>query len=210
MSGADKEKALNGWLEEIVRSGWQAVSIDAAAFAGGMDRYELLVVLGDQWAAIDALLTEVAAQAADGSTDGITVRECLFDGLMQGFDALQDRRPSVLAIWRGRDLRLRLFVLRRLPLHLRRIALAAGMDVDGLRGRARLMALGAILWRVFAVWRRDDSADMSMTMAELDRLLDKAEAAARDGLSPDLFGLPALSAFWPGAAVDSPRDADPA
>ena len=37
--------------------------------------------------------------------------------------------------------------------------LVAGMQVRGLRGRARMLVLGALAWRVFTTWRADESAD---------------------------------------------------
>ena len=123
------------------------------------------------------------------------MRERLFDGLMRGFDALQGRRGAALAIWNSRDPGVTLLLAGRAGLHLRRLAMAAGADVSGVRGQLRLAALGALCLQAFTAWRADESADMAATMAELDRLLERAERAETEGLTPDLIGLPGLSAL---------------
>ncbi len=195
MAASPAERALAGWLQEITHSGWRRARVEGAATAAGLAPAELIIALGDRQAAIAALLECVATESAAAATDGESVRERLFDGLMQGFDVLQAERAAVLAIWQARDPGVAMLVAGRIGGHLRRLALLAGMSVSGLRGRARRAALAAILWRAFAVWRQDDSADMAATMAELDRLLEKAETAAVEGVTPDLFGLPGLSTF---------------
>ena len=55
---------------------------------------------------------------------------------------------------------------------------AAGVVTSGLRGELRVRGLIAVwLWAVRA-WERDESADMSGTMAALDFALRRAEQAA--------------------------------
>jgi hypothetical protein len=182
-------EALETWLGIIADSGWRGA-------AKAEVTPESRVVLGDRIDALAALQDHVAADAAAGAAEAAgLVRERLFDGLMRGFDALQARRGAVLAIWNSRDPGVALVLAGRAGLHLRRLAMAAGADVSGLRGRARLAALGALCLKAFATWRADDSADMAATMAELDRLLERAERAETEGLSPDLIGLPGLSAL---------------
>jgi hypothetical protein len=122
----------------------------------------------------------------------------------------------VLAIWGSRDPGVLVLLAGRGGLHVRRLAQAAGMAIDGPRGQLRLAGLAALIAQAFAAWRRDDSADMAATMAELDRLLERAERAETEGLSPDLVGLPGLSALvsrlpWRRGSGDPapPPSADP-
>lgn len=199
MTGVDasaiREAALGGWLSAIAGAGWRRASVEDAAAAAGLTTGQVLAAVGDRYGAVACLQDWLADAVADGAATGADVRERLFDGLMQGFDLLQEHRAAVLAIRNSRDPAVAALVMGRVPWHVRRIAVAAGMRVGGLRGRARLLALGALCLRAFSAWRTDGSADMSATMAALDRLLDKAERAEREGLSPDLVGLPGLTAL---------------
>lgn len=184
---------LDAWLGEIGRNGWRRAHAGNAARRAGIDAAGMTQRFGDKYAAAAALLDSLVEGAAQAAADGDSVRERLFDAVMDGFDQLQAQRDAVQAMWQARDPRLAALATGRLAPGVRRLALAAGIGVAGWRGQARLLALAAILWRVAAVWRRDDSADMSATMAELDRLLEKAEQAATEGLGPELLGLPGLA-----------------
>ena len=112
---------------------------------------------------------------------------------MRGFDTLQVNRAAVLAIWRSRDPGVALLLGSRAGLHVRALAQAAGANVSGVRGQLRIAALGALCLQAFRSWTADESADMSATMAELDRLLERAEKAELEGVTPDLIGLPGLT-----------------
>ncbi len=209
--------ARDAWLAAIAARGWRHADLDEAASLSGLPA-DTLRAFGDRIDALVALQDHVAAEAAAGAAEAQgTVRDRLFDGLMRGFDAAQQARAAVLAIWASRDPGVFVLLGGRAGLHVRRLALASGIDVDGVRGRLRLAALSGLVAQAFAAWRRDESADMSATMAELDRLLERAERAETEGVSPDLVGLPGLSALvsrlpWQRASGDPapPPSGDPA
>jgi hypothetical protein len=188
--------ALAGWLSAIGEKGWRRATLEDAARHAGLTPADVRAAAGDRVDALAALQDHVAAEAATGAAEAQgSVRDRLFDGLMRGFDAAQANRAAVLAIWASRDPGVLLLLAGRGGLHVRRLAQAAGADIGGPRGQLRLAALAALIAQAFAAWRRDDSADMSATMAELDRLLERAERAETEGLSPDLIGLPGLSSL---------------
>ena len=191
-----REQALEGWLSAISDAGWRKATLEGAAAASGLSPAELIAALGDRFDALAAFQDRVAQEAALGCAGGSAVRERLFDGMMQAFDLLQAHRGAVLALARSRDPGVAALVAGRAGLHVRRLALAAGMNLSGVKGHLRLVALSALCWQAFAAWRTDDSADMASTMAELDRLLARAERAETEGLSPDLLGLPGLTALF--------------
>lgn len=193
---ASHQAAAAAWLHAIAAHGWRDVSIDLAASESGIDAQALISVVGDKFDAVAAFQDRIAAESARGAAGAGTVRERLFDGLMRGFDALQENRATALALWDSRDPGLAAFVLARARAGFRRLAGAAGISVDGIRGELRLAALGMLVARAFAAWRADDSADMAATMAELDRLLARAERAETEGLSPELLGLPGLRSLF--------------
>lgn len=190
-----EESALAAWMRAIGRDGWRAAAPDSAADSAPDSAPDLSrnSTWGDRFDALAAFQEQVAEAAAKGARGAGTTRERLFDGLMQGFDALQAERAAVLAIWKSRDPGVAALIAGRAGWHLRRLALAAGVDVSGVRGQLRLAALAALLLKAFGSWRLDESADMAATMAELDRLLDKAERAETRGVSADVIGLPGLT-----------------
>jgi len=207
--GASHEAALAAWLHAIAAHGWRDATIDVAAAESGMAPEALISLVGDKFDAVTAFQDKVSAEAAKGAAAAGSSRERLFDGLMRGFDALQEHRAAVLTFWDSRDPGLATLVLGRARAGFRRVAGAAGISVDGLRGELRLAALGMLVAKVFATWRTDDSADMAATMAELDKLLERAERAETEGVSPELLGLPGLGSLFdrlPGFGSRSGRD----
>ncbi len=190
------ELALNAWLSAIAASGWRKATLESASGISGLPREELMASLGDKLDALAALQDQVAREAALGAASGANVRERLFDGMMQGFDHLQANRGAILAIWASRDPGVALLVAGSAGLQLRRLALASGMDVAGVRGHLRLAGLSALALKALSAWRADETPDMAATMAELDRLLERAERAETEGLSPDLLGLPGVTALF--------------
>lgn len=187
--GPGREAAVQAWMAVIGRDGWRAATLSAAAEEAGCAAESLVAKVGDAIDAVSAFIDHVGREAAlAAATDG-TVRDRLFAGLMAGADALSAQRAAVEALIAARDPGLVALVVAKAGPALRRLASAAGVEVTGVRGAARVAALGAIAARVFHVWRRDDSPDMARTMAELDSQLARAEQAATEGLSPSLLGL---------------------
>lgn len=206
---ASHDAAISAWLRAIAAHGWRDVSIDLTAAESGMGAEALMSLVGDKFDAVAAFQDKIAAEAAKGAATDGTARERLFDGLMRGFDALQEHRATALALWDSRDPGLAMLVLARARAGFRRLAGASGISVHGLRGELRLAALGALVAKAFAAWRSDDNADMAATMAELDTLLARAERAETEGVSPELLGLPGLGSLFdrlPGFGSRPGRD----
>lgn len=188
-------RAVDAWMSAIAAHGWRGATLEQVALGSGLAADDLRAA-GDRIDALAAFQDRVAAEAAVGASEsGGSVRDRLFDGLMRGFDCAQAQRAAVVAIWSSRDPGVALLLSGRAGLHVRRLAIAAGVDVSGLRGQLRLAGLAGLVAQAFAAWRRDESADMAATMAELDRLLERAERAETEGVSPDLIGLPGLSSL---------------
>ena len=160
--------------------GWRHVNAVAAAREAGISLVEARERFPTQ-ASILLRFGRLADQAAllDAASEG-TVRDRLFDLLMRRFDVLQTHRAGVKAL------------LRFLPTHpptalllasattrsMRWMLQAAGLTVSGLRGDVQVRGLEAVwLWGVRA-WQRDESEDLSGTMAAVDIALQRAERIA--------------------------------
>jgi ubiquinone biosynthesis protein COQ9 len=119
-------------------------------------------------------LADESALVDDGSTG--TVREKLFDLLMRRFDVLQQYRAGVCAVMRALpfDPMLALVLGGATVESMRWMASAAGLDVSGVAGALRVQGLVGVWTYTLRAWNRDDSEDLSHTMAALDQALDRA------------------------------------
>jgi ubiquinone biosynthesis protein COQ9 len=167
-------------MKLAAEKGWANVSLAEIGEAAGLDFKELFTVAPSKTAILEALsrradaavLSEGPLDAGDGSA-----RDRLFDVLMRRFDALQPYREGLGEV---------IYDLRRHPLEallegpaLRRslawMLEAAGIDSSGLKGLLRTKALSAVYLMSLRVWLKDDTADLSKTMAALDGYLRRLE-----------------------------------
>ncbi|MBP7252545.1 MAG: hypothetical protein KBA75_03560 [Alphaproteobacteria bacterium] len=105
-----------------------------------------------------------------------TSRDALFDIMMLRFDVLQNNRAAIenLSHAARRDPRLAIAILQALPEQMAALLRSAHC---GDTSPTNTIALTAIYLAVFAVWSRDETADLTRTMAALDKQLNRAEAA---------------------------------
>ncbi|HET6234327.1 MAG TPA: TetR family transcriptional regulator [Acetobacteraceae bacterium] len=161
--------------------GWRHVTVVGAAREAGLPLPRARARFPSR-AALLLRFGRIADQAALAELPGEgSVRDQLFDLVMRRIDVLQAHRAGVLAL---------LYALPHEPptavllacatkRSLRWLAQSASVDLAGLRGELKLRGLVAIwLWTLRA-WERDDTADLSATMAALDAALNRAEQAAR-------------------------------
>lgn len=182
MSHTEQDAALIAAALAIAADkGWRAVTVMDAARAAEIplplarerfpSRAAILMGLGRM--ADQAVLAEVP-------TDG-SVRDRLFDLLMRRLDAFQQHRAGVVAALRAlpSDPATAIMLACATRRSMRWMLDAAGVPSGGLGGELRLRGLiGVWLWAVRA-WEKDDSQDLSATMAALDTALGRAEQAAK-------------------------------
>ena len=119
--------------------------------------------------------TDQAALA--GVTEDGSPRDRLFDMLMRRFDALQTQRDGVRALMRALpgDPALALLMGLSTQGSMAWLLGAAGLKATGLGGVLRSKGLTAVWIYALRAWERDDSPDLSGTVAALDRALGRAE-----------------------------------
>jgi ubiquinone biosynthesis protein COQ9 len=180
-SPADPKAALReALLRMVAAGGWRDLSYAdiakeaglrlAAAYEAYPSKGAILTGIGRD---IDArLFASLEEDPLEGSP-----KDRLFDLLMRRFDALNEHREAYAALaWE----------LPRTPVEAGCLALqlrrslanmleAAGLSASGLRGAFRIEGLGALYACALRVWLKDDTADLSKTMAELDKRLGQVE-----------------------------------
>ena len=161
--------------------GWREVSVMRAARAGdlALDRARgRFLGVGDILSKFGRIADQSALAFATSEGAG---RDRLFDLLMRRFDVLQAHRGGVLALKTflpqqpGLALSLSMAHLVSMAFMLE----GAGIAANGVRGALRTNGLVAVWLRVARAWERDDSEDLSATMAALDSALDRAATIER-------------------------------
>ncbi len=123
----------------------------------------------------EAVLKEPAA-LGDGDA-----RDRLFDVLMARFDFLRPYRHGLASVAKGvgGDPAAALYGGLNLLQSMRAMLLAAGLSADGWRGHLRAKGLLVVWLAAARTFLKDESEDLSPTMAALDGQLRRAESLLR-------------------------------
>jgi AcrR family transcriptional regulator len=171
-----------GAMEVALRLGWRRAALADIADAAGMSLAELHGEFTDKGAILRGLVDhadrDVLASAPKKPDADASVRDRLFDVLMRRFDALRPYREGLAAVAReggGVGVADAICGAQRMLRSLAWMLESAGISSGGWAGSARVKGLGVVYGATFATWLRDETEDMSKTMAALDRNLARAE-----------------------------------
>jgi AcrR family transcriptional regulator len=161
------------------------VALREVAEAAELGVAEVYRLYPDKVALVSAFLAKIDADVLAGvprqSDPEETARDRLFDVLMRRYDALRGHRAALAAIRRAatRDPLLALALGPALRRSMAAMLEAASLASDGLIGALRQNGLLAIDYAVSRVFDRDETPDLSRTMAALDGRLKTAERWAQ-------------------------------
>jgi hypothetical protein len=181
MSDMDFDSALiASFFRLVAERGWSGTNVAEAARAAALPLAEARLRFPGR-AAVLLRFGRMADQAAlaETPTEG-TVRDKLFDLLMRRIDALQAHRAGVVALLRAlpSEPPIALLLACATKRSMRWMLQAAGVSTSGLRGELRVRGLvGVWVWTLRA-WERDESTDLSGTMAAADAALRRAGRVA--------------------------------
>jgi AcrR family transcriptional regulator len=138
------------------------------------DKTDILVILGRY---IDR--KTLAALSKPDMED--SVKDRLFEVFMERFDILNTERAAWLSILNAlkTDPKAALLSLPHLKHSMVWMMEAAGVSSNGLRGAGQILTLSVLYAEVTWQWLKDDSEDMSKTMAALDKSLTRYENICR-------------------------------
>jgi AcrR family transcriptional regulator len=183
MTSADA--VLDAFLALIAEKGFAQVTLRDVAAAADLGLADLYRLYPDKVALVAAFLARVDATVLAGTPRQLdpeeTARDRLFDVMMRRYDALRLHRTGMQAIRRAttRDPLLALALGPALRRSMAAMLEAASLSSEGLSGAVRQNGLLAIHYAVSRVFDRDDTADLSKTMAALDSRLKTAERWAQ-------------------------------
>jgi AcrR family transcriptional regulator len=179
------EAALDAFIRLIAEKGFADVALRDVAEAAGLGLAELYRVYPDKVALVAAFLAKIDAEVLAGTPSRTdpeeTARDRLFDAMMRRYDALRPYREALGAIRRAgaRDPMLALAIGPAIRRSMAAMLEAASVPSDGLTGALRQNGLLAIHYAVSRVYDKDETTDLSKTMAALDSRLKMAERWAQ-------------------------------
>ena len=179
------DAALDAFIKLIAEKGFADVALRDVAEAAGSSLAELYRVYPDKVALVAAFMAKIDAEVLAGTPTRRdpeeTARDRLFDAMMRRYDALRPYREALGAIRRAglRDPMLALAIGPALRRSMAAMLEAASVPSEGLGGALRQNGLLAIHYAVSQVYDKDDTTDLSKTMAALDSRLKTAERWAQ-------------------------------
>ena len=182
-SASPKDRIIDAGLEEAAAVGWRNLAMDAVAARAKMDLGEALLLVPSKTYLMLGFLDRLDARAlapVKRIDPEDSPRDRLFEILMRRFDALNEKRDGAKAVAAGvaRDPAALVAGICRVDRSCAAMLSAAGISTGGLMGLARIQGLKAVAAYTLRAWMQDDSADLSKTMAALDKALTRAEKLA--------------------------------
>ncbi len=178
------ERILAAAMEVAVRIGWRRAALADIAAAAGMSLGDVHAHFSDKGAMLRGIveLADRKVLAGAGAPDPeSSARDRLFDVLMRRFDVLRPYREGLAAVAReggGVGIGDAICGAQRMLRSLAWMLEAAGIGTGGWAGACRVKGLAVVYGATFSAWLRDETEDMSKTMAALDKNLGRAERFA--------------------------------
>jgi AcrR family transcriptional regulator len=179
------DRALDSFLRLTAEKGFANVALREVAEAAGLGVAELYRLYPDKVALAAAFMARIDAEVLAGvprqGDPEETARDRLFDTLMRRYDALRPHRAALAAIRRAatRDPLLAIALGPALRRSMSAMLESASLSSEGVNGALRQNGLLAIHYAVSRVFDRDETGDLSKTMAALDGRLKMAEKWAQ-------------------------------
>lgn len=181
---AIKTQVICAALDMAARGSWRDVTMRQIAVKAGLDLADIIPLFADKTDILCAYGRQIDARVAESlngqSMADDTPRDCLFDILMQRFEILNEDRAAVLSILDGVTSDPKQMVIS-FPWVCRSMGWMlelAGIDAHGWGGALRVAGLSLVYLKVLRDWIYDDSPDMAVTMASLDKALGQIDTIA--------------------------------
>lgn len=157
--------------------GWSGVSPAAAARRAGLDLSRARLLFPCTGVILKKFGREADAFALTGLLAEGSVKDKLFDILLRRFDYLQARRAGVVALTRYLPFcpPLTLALAEMNVLSMGWLLAGAGVDATGLTGGIKKRGLLVVWLYALRAWVKDESPDLTATMAAVDTALAKLD-----------------------------------
>ena len=177
-----KNQILQSALKLADQQPWEEIALGAIATDAGISMADMAIYVRTKGDILSLYGRHIDVQMAKIPLNpDMTIREKLFDLLMERFDAVNQNRYALISILES---------LRHDPLmaschsvcllkSMEWVLECAGVSTAGMKGRARVAGLTALYIRLIRIWMVDDNPDLSKTMAALDQGLNRLDSWAQ-------------------------------
>tara|TARA_R110002072_G_scaffold29333_5_gene92965 strand:+ start:134 stop:721 length:588 start_codon:yes stop_codon:yes gene_type:complete len=179
-----KQKIIDSALELAAEQGWEFVTlrdiathakIKPAVLYDIIDhKGDILILLGKM---IDRRVLEDISISED---DASSPRDRLFDIMMDRYEILNEYKEGLISILEFNKCDPKHIIIS-FPYLCRSMSWmleSVGIETEGMKGALKIAGLSGVYIKVLKVWENDDSADLSKTMAALDKALESVEKTA--------------------------------
>jgi len=174
-----RSKIIKAALTCAANTRWREVSLTTLAEAAGISLSQLHGQFPSKTTIVVAIMdqtTTTIVAGTDPSASSEPPHDRVLDAILRRFDALEADKVAIKSILRdmpfdpARTLSLVPSFLESMAWTLE----SAGISSSGVGGVIRTNGLAAIYLSALGIWMRDDSPDITKTMALLDRRLKQA------------------------------------
>jgi len=177
MAQTRNDKLADAALKLLMKKSWRDLALADVAKTAKLPLSALQDLRGGKSALVSLILTKIGAETAKHyKPESDTPRERLFDVALAWFEASAKHKPAIRSLYEGLKYDPITLIEQRgafASAALWLMTLARADTGSGLRFRA--LALAAIIARTIPVWLEDD-AELTGTMAQLDRDLSRADS----------------------------------
>jgi AcrR family transcriptional regulator len=174
-----RSKIIEAALACAADTRWREISLATLAETAGITLSQLHGQYPSKMAIVAAIMdqtTTTVVAGTDPSANEESPHDRLLDAVLRRFDVMEANKTAITSILKdmpfdpARTLCLVPGFLDSMAWTLE----SAGISSSGIAGRIRTKGLAAIYLGALGVWMRDDSPDLTKTMAFLDRRLKQA------------------------------------
>lgn len=178
-----KERVVSGALDLSSRMGWDMITMADIADKAHITLAELSEIFDDKTdvlAAYGRMVDKKVLESCQDFDPSTPEKDRLFEILMERFDILNKDRAAVCSILHSflPDPKQAVIAVPHLARSMAWMLEAAKIDTGGIKGAIRVAGFSVIYLSVLRTWMKDDTQDLSQTMATLDRALGRAERLA--------------------------------
>ena len=179
---SNEDRLIDGALTLAAEKPWPRIAMTEIARAAEVplaDAYAAFPCRAGLVAAVIARHDRAMLAGDDPSLAEESRRDRLFDAIMRRLEAMRPHKAALrsMALGAPADLPTLLAAGPRLMASLAWMLRAADIPAEGPFGLLRIKALGLVYIAAFRAFLKDDSEDLSHTMATLDKALKRAGGA---------------------------------
>ncbi|MEC7487996.1 MAG: TetR/AcrR family transcriptional regulator [Pseudomonadota bacterium] len=178
---SEKDRILNTALALAAEQRWRNVTLEMIVETSGIPLHRIRHFYRSKTTLVAAIIdrtSEAVLAGHDPADKNEPPRERLIDVLMRRFEALASNKKAVSSIIRDTisDPCSAFLIFPTFANAMAWSLDASGIGTSGLAGRVRIRGLSILYMSAIRVWLKDESEDLSATLAHLDRQLRLVES----------------------------------